>query len=184
MHGTETYFAVRSADNTTTGAARQIAESEPFATINATGRVFAALALILFFFKIFRFYAISQVLGPRVLMVAKMVQCPQLLVGVYSILQQAVVCVLVSPPPLLLLSLRADDRAAEDVGSDPGVHVGVRRGRVRIALPTLQVQLEPVERPAPPTLLANAHGTLPGESAPGSQRAPRAATLTAQCSHS
>lgn len=51
----------------------QFTESEPIASINATGRVFAALSLILFYFKIFRFYSISQVLGPRVLMVAKMV---------------------------------------------------------------------------------------------------------------
>lgn len=56
----------------TTKVSRHV-ESEPFATINATGRVFAVLSLILFFFKIFRFYSISQVLGPRVLMVAKMV---------------------------------------------------------------------------------------------------------------
>ena len=50
-------------------------DKEPYLSLHAAGRSLAAISLMLFFMRLFNFYSISRILGPKVLMVAKMVRC-------------------------------------------------------------------------------------------------------------
>lgn len=44
-----------------------------FTIPHATGRTFLAFSILLFFVRIFQFYTISRRLGPKIIMVSKMV---------------------------------------------------------------------------------------------------------------